>query len=134
MTEAEWLACADPQKMLKFLRGKVSERKLRLFACGCWRLEWHLIFEQAQRMAVEAAEWYADGRQGGTPLSVARQAAMGVACGSAATAAEYAGRQVVRRAVESIRTGSWEYTARGFLTPVVRGNVGLTDTRKGIQQ
>jgi hypothetical protein len=31
MTEAEWLACADPEKMLEFLRGRASERKLRLF-------------------------------------------------------------------------------------------------------
>jgi hypothetical protein len=34
MNEAEWLACADPQKMLGFQRGKVGERKLRLFACN----------------------------------------------------------------------------------------------------
>jgi hypothetical protein len=25
MTEAEWLACTDPQKMLGFLRGEVSD-------------------------------------------------------------------------------------------------------------
>src|SRR4051812_20668122 len=30
MTEAEWLACDDPQPMLDFLRGKVGDRKLRL--------------------------------------------------------------------------------------------------------
>ena len=29
MTEAEWLACADPQPMLEFLREKASERKCR---------------------------------------------------------------------------------------------------------
>ncbi len=43
MTEAEWLACADPDPMLKFRRGKVSERKLRLFAVGCCRRVIHLL-------------------------------------------------------------------------------------------
>jgi len=40
MTETEWLACADPNRMLGFLRGKASDRKLRLFtltAAGSWR-------------------------------------------------------------------------------------------------
>jgi hypothetical protein len=35
MTEDEWLVCTDPNKMLNFLRGKISNRKLRLFTCVC---------------------------------------------------------------------------------------------------
>jgi hypothetical protein len=35
MTEAEWLTATDPRPMLAFLRGSVSDRKLRLFAVFC---------------------------------------------------------------------------------------------------
>ena len=35
MTETEWLAATDPTPMLRFLAGKTSDRKLRLFACSC---------------------------------------------------------------------------------------------------
>src|SRR4051812_24775796 len=37
MTEADWLISTDLHSMLKFLRGKTSERKLRLFACEACR-------------------------------------------------------------------------------------------------
>ena len=36
MTDAEWLVCDDPNRMLCFLRERASERKLRLFACACY--------------------------------------------------------------------------------------------------
>lgn len=60
MTEVQWNDCADPTPMLKFLRGKASDRKLRLFACACCRRIWHLLEEQSQT-AVVAGEQYADG-------------------------------------------------------------------------
>ncbi len=63
MTEAEWLAATDPQPMLAFLRGRASERKLRLFAAACCRRIWHLLPGVQSRAWVEAAESLADGRE-----------------------------------------------------------------------
>ncbi|MDY3557008.1 hypothetical protein R5W24_006191 [Gemmata sp. JC717] len=61
MTEAEWLACAHSKPMLEFLRGKVSDRNLRLFACGCCRRLLHLMPDKRSRTALEVAERVADG-------------------------------------------------------------------------
>jgi hypothetical protein len=46
MTDAEWLACNDPGKMLQFVQGKASERKLRLFAVACVRRVRHLLTDE----------------------------------------------------------------------------------------
>jgi hypothetical protein len=61
VTEQEWLVCSDSEKMLTFLRGKASERKMRLFLVACARLVWDSISEPTMRKAIEAAEQYADG-------------------------------------------------------------------------
>lgn len=39
MTEAQWLTCDDPRKLVEWLRRKVGDRKFRLFACAFWRWE-----------------------------------------------------------------------------------------------
>jgi hypothetical protein len=74
MTEAQWLASTDPREMLCFLEGKVSERKLRLFACGCSRQNWDLLTD-GSRQSVETAERYADGLVGKAELVVASKEA-----------------------------------------------------------
>jgi hypothetical protein len=63
MTDAEWLTCGRPQPMLEYLRGKVSERKMRLFAVACCR-RFALLSAGLLDRALTIAEWYADGRIG----------------------------------------------------------------------
>ena len=60
MDEAEWLVCEEPRPMLEYLRGKASDRKLRLFACGCCRRLWDLLPSDLNRQAVQAIEEYPD--------------------------------------------------------------------------
>src|SRR5262249_28372870 len=60
MTDTEWLACTDPKPMLEALRGRASDRKLRLFACACCRTVWEHLADPRGRRAVEVAERLAD--------------------------------------------------------------------------
>lgn len=61
MTEAEWLACDQPQRMVDFLRGRASDRKLLLFAVSCYRHIFPLLNEQRSRNAVLVAENFIEG-------------------------------------------------------------------------
>jgi hypothetical protein len=61
MTEAVWLACTDPEAMLKFLQGKGSDRKLRWFACACVRRVCNLVGDDDSHRAITIAENLADG-------------------------------------------------------------------------
>jgi len=61
MTEAEWLAHSYPKEMLRYLNGRPSKRKLRLFASACCRRIWHLLTDHRSRAVVEVVERYADG-------------------------------------------------------------------------
>src|SRR5262249_6107956 len=61
MTGEQWMACGDPLTILAFLRGKASERKLRLFGAAFCRRVWGQLTSVKSRRAVEFAEGYADG-------------------------------------------------------------------------
>jgi hypothetical protein len=94
MTEAEWLATAYPGPMLDFLRdrGAASDRKLRLFACGCCRQVWSFLTHIDSRAAVEAAEGFADGLVSGRQLQKAPAGARGAIPSAPARLAQRAAR------------------------------------------
>src|SRR5947209_5976328 len=87
MTEAEWLSGADPDRMLAFLSGKVSDRKLRLLLCACCRRVWDQLPDERSQRAVQVAEWYADGQVTEYELAEARTNAVRAAPSRRAPAA-----------------------------------------------
>lgn len=76
MTEEEWLAAIDATPMLEFLRGKVSDRKLRLFAVACCRHIWTLIPDERSRQAIQTSELFADSQATTHEWQVAADAAV----------------------------------------------------------
>jgi hypothetical protein len=61
MTEDQWLVATEPTPMLEFLRGKASDRKLRLVACALARRVAHLTEVEEYAHGLDAAEFTADG-------------------------------------------------------------------------
>ena len=72
MTEGDWPACEDPERMPGFLRDRGGDRKVRLFVTALCRWRWHHLADERSRRAVTVAERFADGLAGDREL---RQAA-----------------------------------------------------------
>jgi hypothetical protein len=96
MTETEWLKCTNPEPMLNHLHGKVSKRKMRLFACACCRRIWHLLTDQRSREAVMTSERFADRQASRTELVASRKNALVTIIDSVRSPAEFAAASVAR--------------------------------------
>jgi hypothetical protein len=75
ITEADWLSFTHPITMLDLLRGKASDRNLRLFAIACCRRIWPHIADERSRKAVELAMLDVDGLASAEERVAAAQAA-----------------------------------------------------------
>lgn len=75
MTETQWHQCSDPDQLLwhRPLKDRLSERKLRLFACSCCRRIWDRVTDERSRNVVAVAERYADGKVTLEELVLARE-------------------------------------------------------------
>jgi hypothetical protein len=60
MTEAEWLECLEPEKMLLHVRDRASDRKMRLFAIACCRRVWDRLTDPRSQEAVAFGERFAE--------------------------------------------------------------------------
>jgi hypothetical protein len=61
MTEAEWLACGDPESLRRHVCARASERKLRLFAADCFRNVMRLLPDPRQHQAIATLDELAEG-------------------------------------------------------------------------
>jgi hypothetical protein len=63
VTESDWATSTDPLAMLSLLRhaGPATDRKYRLFACGCCRRVWDRFPDENNRALVAAVEDHPDG-------------------------------------------------------------------------
>jgi hypothetical protein len=77
MTELEWKTCTEPSAILQLVakNGKVSARKLRLFAVGCCRRISDWIQPPQSQLTIAVAARFADGMATPAELAAARAAA-----------------------------------------------------------
>ncbi len=69
-TEEEWTTWADPQLMLAFMRGKVSDRRLTLFVLDCAYRNWASLDEAGRRL-YQLLDLYTETRIGLDELNAA---------------------------------------------------------------
>src|SRR5262249_27220788 len=54
MTESQWLTCEDPIPMVEYLKGKVSDRKVRRLACASCQMVWYLTSPAPWQVVIAA--------------------------------------------------------------------------------
>ncbi len=134
MTEAQWLACEDPQKMIAFVRGVASERKLRLVAVGFCRQAWRWVKDPLHRRVVQAAEDFADGQITSDDLEVARSAAWASSHQSKTSFANQAARAVAGESPGAAAHQAQRLVVQQLWRKTPHSYADLPDTKRKVQQ
>ena len=71
MTEQEWRNCDEPVLLVHLVVGRADPRQLRLFATGCCRRIWDVLFDVRAREIVEVATDFAYGHASSRQLAAA---------------------------------------------------------------
>src|SRR5688572_22920778 len=90
MDGSRWQRARSPGPLLKYLRGKASDRKFRLFACAIARMLTldNPVSHRALQSAIETSEAHADGGRVGRKMSQYRRQSWVVAIQDPYQAAE----------------------------------------------
>jgi hypothetical protein len=138
VTEAELLVCSDPESMIAFIRGRVSDRKLRLFGCSSCRRVWHLLPDDRSREAILAVERSAG--EGAEPADLegvrlkAREAVRTVAgrrYGSSYERAVYRGAAMAAAHLTAKRMEGVVASLVSGVVTAIAGEAGLAGARRG---
>lgn len=137
MTEEGWLTERErPQWMIGqpigSARSRAARRKLGLFAVGCCRLMWELMWDDRLRAGVEVAERFADGRATEEERIAALLAAKPLSWGEYyADTPENRKATVGRLAYECLnrKAGDAGFALTAMRVPL--GGLALPDGRKG---
>ena len=108
MTKDEWQVATDPKPMLRFLKGKASDRKLRLLACACCRHAWSSAPDALPQEVCDAEE-FADGHRIWAELT--RPAAGGAEEDELTRTTRRAAQSVLRRVAHAAAVEAAEYAA-----------------------
>jgi hypothetical protein len=145
VTEAEWLASTDPERMIEFLRGNTDRRKLNLFIAACCRRLWPFFQSQCSREVVRVVEEVADGLASHAELESACRAAQQFAespegrltesgCCAAWAAAFAASRYASElRSDASYRVASGALNTRYWVTYEMVESRGSDDQRAAVE-
>jgi hypothetical protein len=127
MTEAEWLACDDPEAILNYICRSESLRKLRLLACGLCRQNWDRFPHRTCQEAVETSERFAEGAATGHALSQAAWRAEGIIFAIDGKVAKY---QQEQRAIQSGWLAPEDAIEDGYVINPSGRRVSYSDARR----